>query len=81
MEIGREHADDEHSRRTHEHNGILGEIGPEQGAEDSSHQRGAGINVLDEDVGHLTGKDIPDYAAANTGNHAHKNQQEATAVP
>ena len=53
---------------------------PAQGAQQCPDQGGAGIEVLDKDVGLLVGQHVPQHTAAHAGDDAHKHQQEQVIV-
>ena len=75
FELGGEQSKDEYDCKA-DHDGKIGIISVQDGADDGSDDAGAGIEVLDKDHGDITGTYIPDHSAAHTGQHTEEDLQE-----
>lgn len=53
---------------------------PQHGAEHCTRERGAGVNVLDENIGHVPGQYIAHDTAADAGQQADEHKKIGAAV-
>ena len=74
-EMGGEKATKNDGCRAGKHGG-KGMKGKNSHRDDGADQGGAGVKMLDEDIGTVLGEDITEDAAANTCDHAHENKEE-----
>ena len=74
-------ADDHDDRNADERGDGLGQNEPAEQKHARPGERGARVDVLAEDIGHVARKDVAQHAAAGAGEHAdEKQQQHAAAV-
>ena len=78
--MGGEKADQNDQNCADSHGKSAGGAPPQQGTGQRTGQRGAGIDMLHEDIGHVSSQHVPEYAAAHTGDHADEGQQEHTVI-
>lgn len=81
MEMSRKNADQHHQNESQSHGPEGGENAPKKGRDQSSGQGGAGIDVLDENIGSVSGQNIPKDTAANAGDDPHEGHEKQTIVP
>ena len=67
--------DDDQSAADH-HGNFGTERLPQQIAEETAENGSAGVNVFDENIGAVAGKDIPKKTAADSGNDADKDYEK-----
>ena len=75
VEVGGQHPDDNHGGYPGQHGGHTPKP-PQSGAQRRPGQGGASVDVLDENIGHLLGQQVPEHAAPHAGDRSNKDQQE-----
>lgn len=73
--VGRQTPDGKHRRRTDQHGRHLPCRLPQHPADHRADERGAGVNMLHENIGHISGHHIPQQPAAHAGEYADEHQQ------
>ena len=76
----REQADEQNGRHTGQHGHILRHEPPQHGAQHRARQRGAGVDVLDEDIGRVPGQYIAHDTAADARQQADEHEKIGAAV-
>ena len=71
----RKQADEQDGRHTGQHGHILRHEPPQHGAQHRPRQRGAGVDVLDENIGRVPGQHIAHDAAADARQQADEHEK------
>ena len=76
LEDAGENTDQNDQAQTDHHGGHFPQMMPQETAGHGTHQRGAGVDMLDEDVGRVSCHDVTQQSSARSCDDAHEDQQE-----